>query len=74
MTPARKVLIEFVLERAPAETVERRAKLYRALAADLPETAPEFRDLMRLADELERADEQHEQLLLNFRRKHGGDQ
>lgn len=68
MSPARQLLTEFVLARSIGEPVEVRVRLYRALAADFPETADEFKILTTFADELEAIDEKHEQLLLNLRR------
>lgn len=68
-TPARNLLVEFVLEKSVEAPLGRRALLYRALAAELPGTAPQFKRLTRLADELEAIEERHEQLLLNFRER-----
>jgi hypothetical protein len=74
MTPARQLLLQFVLEKLEGEPLARRVKLYRALAADVPETAPEFKLLTSLADALEELLERHDQLLLNITAQQGGSQ
>lgn len=67
MTPARKLLLEFVLERSSAEPIAKRIKLYRALAGDFTEADLEFKLLTGLADTLEEAEGAHDQMLLNLR-------
>jgi hypothetical protein len=66
MTPARQLLLQFVLEKIEHEPLARRVQLYRALAADMPETAAEFRLLTFLADALEELLTKHDQLLLDI--------
>ena len=65
--PARQFLVEFVLGHADAEPIANRVKLYRALAAELPEGSSEYAALTKAADELEAAEDRTEQLLLNLR-------
>ena len=69
MSPARKLLIDYVLEQCVRETLPVRLQLYRALAADLPEDSEEFRQLTGMADELEAIEEKHQQLALDFKRR-----
>lgn len=71
-TPARTLLTSFVLEHSINAPLTLRMQLYRALAAELPESAIEFAHLTALADELEAIEARHDQLLLNFRRRNGG--
>lgn len=71
-TPARSLLASFVLEHSRNETLPKRMGLYRALAAELPETSPVFQQLTQLADELESIESRHNQLLLDFQRRNGG--
>lgn len=71
-TPARQLLTEFVLEKAAAEALPLRMQLYRALAAELPETTPEFQQLTALADDIEAIEEKHLQLVLDFKRNARG--
>ena len=65
--PSRQFLVEYVLGHADSETIANRVKLYRALAAELPDNCSEFEALMAAADELEAAEARTEQLLLNLR-------
>jgi hypothetical protein len=67
LTPANRVLVEFVLDHSGGEPVAKRIELYRALAATMSEADEAFAQLTRLADDLEAVDESHAQLLLNFR-------
>jgi hypothetical protein len=71
MTPARQLLIEFVLEKSSAEPVSRRLQLYRALAAEMPDSGLEFKLLTSLADALEDVEARHDQLLLDLRKQGG---
>ncbi len=70
--PARRLLVEFVLERSVEEPLSKRGALYRALAAELPGCSEEFKALMAMADELEAIEARHQQLLLDLRAGQGG--
>lgn len=69
MSPARKLLIDYVLEKCVHEPLPVRLQLYRALAADLPEDSAEFAQLTGMADELEAVEQKHQQLALDFKRR-----
>ncbi len=71
-TPARALLTQFVLEHTTDSPLPLRMQLYRALAAELPEEAEEFQRLTKLADELEDIESRHQQLVMDFRRRNGG--
>jgi hypothetical protein len=60
-------LIAFVIEKAPSEMPQRRARLYRALIAIVGDAAIAA-ELTRLADECDRLESQCRQLVLNFGR------
>lgn len=68
---AAEVLHDFVLARLDAEPLKKRAELYRALA-ELAATPAERKTLRTLAAECELIEKQHEQLLLDFRRRADG--
>jgi len=65
-TPANELLCRYVLDTSSGEPVARRVKLYRALAATLPEGCERFNELTSLADDLEAIDRRSEQLRLNL--------
>lgn len=67
MTPARQLITDYVLGHCTDEPLTLRLRLYRALAADLPEKTETFRRLTRMADDLEAIEAAHAQLLLDFR-------
>lgn len=57
----------FVLEKLDAEAPARRAAIYRDLAA-IAASQSDAKTFLTLADDCERIDRAHEQLVLNFRR------
>lgn len=57
----------YVLEKLDAETPARRATIYRDLAA-IAASHADAKTFLSLAEDCERLDRAHEQLVLNFRR------
>jgi glycyl-tRNA synthetase beta subunit len=68
MKQAQEILVEFVLDRLPQETADKKIEMYRVLAVLAP-TRAEATQFNERADYWERGAAGDRQLLLNFKRR-----